>query len=402
MELIDTAEELLVTLTRTDIPYYVFVDELEAYYGDEQTFMRDLYMIRDLIFTVKRFNLSFSHANMPKTKMICSVRSEILTAIQRFIVTKEINKITSGFSVPLNWNYTNNNSYTHPIIQILLKRIAICSDTDPTDTLPIYRQWFPEQIHGIDTANYILNNSWCKPRDMVRLIMVAQNSLHNNTSFFSQIVFDSTSKAYSEDSLQEIKEELRALYTSEEINDIITCFTGYRTVFSVKDLQNRISQYYSGTILQTKFRQVIEDLYRLGFLGNFLPASQAYHWQHKGDSSVILSDEWRLCVHYALHGALSIGARNDRAIKRIPQTGDTAQVTVYDVLHHFALVEFILFGTNCKGSIHISEFGNHGYGYIHRLSDIVNDGDQFNVSLIEYDEKNGNWKLKLLPENNEV
>lgn len=402
MELIDIAEELLVTLTRTDIPYYIFVDELEAYYGDEQIFMRDLYMIRDLIFTVKRFNLFFSRANMPKTKMICSVRSEILTAIQRFIVTKEINKITSGFSVPLNWNYTNNNSYTHPIIQILLKRIAICSDTDPTDTLPIYRQWFPEQIHGIDTANYILNNSWCKPRDMVRLIMVAQNSLHNNTSFFSQIVFDSTSKAYSEDSLQEIKEELRALYTSEEINDIITCFTGYRTAFSVKDLQNRISQYFPGTILQTKFCQVIEDLYRLGFLGNFLPASQAYHWQHKGDSSVILSDEWRLCVHYALHGALSIGARNDRAIKRNPQTGDTARVTVYDVLHHFALVEFILFGTNCKGSIHISEFGNHGYGYIHRLSDIVSDGDQFNVSLIEYDEKYGNWKLKLLPENNDA
>ena len=95
IDLIDIAEELLVTLTRTDIPYYIFVDELEAYYGDEQIFMRDLYMIRDLIFTVKRFNLSFSRANMPKTKMICSVRSEILTAIQRFIVTKEINKITS-------------------------------------------------------------------------------------------------------------------------------------------------------------------------------------------------------------------------------------------------------------------------------------------------------------------
>lgn len=60
--------------------------------------------------------------------MICSVRSEILTAIQRFIVTKEINKVTSGFSVPLNWNYTNNNSYAHPIIQILLKRIAVCAE----------------------------------------------------------------------------------------------------------------------------------------------------------------------------------------------------------------------------------------------------------------------------------
>lgn len=398
VDLVDTAEEALAHLTRTDIPYYIFVDELEAYYGDAQIFLRDLYMIRDLIFTVKRFNTTFARVNMPKTKIICSVRSEILTAIQRFIVTKEINKVTSGFSVPLNWNYTNNNSYAHPIIQILLKRIAVCAEADALDSLEIYRQWFPEQIHGMEAASYILNNSWCKPRDMVRLIMVAQNSLHNGTSAFSQIVFDSTSKVYSEDSLQEIKEELRALYTAEEINDIITCFTGYRTSFSVKDLQKRIDQYFPETILKTKFRQVIEDLYRLGFLGNMLPTTQTYHWQHKGDSSVILSDEWRLCVHYALHGALSIGARNNRGIKQDAQVGDIACVTVYDVLSQFALVEFRLFGQNYKGSIHIAEFGRQGHGYIPRLSDIVQDGDQFNVSLIEFDEKYSNWKLRLLPE----
>jgi len=400
VDLVDAAENALANLTRTDIPYYIFVDELEAYYGDEQVFLRDLYMIRDLIFTVKRFNTTFARTNMSQIKIICSVRSEILTAIQRFIVTKEINKVTSGFSVPLNWNYTNNNSYAHPIIQILLKRIAVCSGADTVDSLQIYRQWFPEQIHGMEAANYILNNSWCKPRDMVRLIMVAQNSLHNNMSVFSQIVFDSTSKAYSEDSLQEIKEELRALYTTEEINDIITCFTGYRTSFSIRDLQKRIDQYFSGTILKTKFRQVIEDLYRLGFLGNLLPASQTYHWQHKGDSSVIFSEEWRLCVHYALHGALSIGLRTDRAIRRDAQIGDTAKATVYDVLNQFALVEFNLFGMVYKGSIHISEFGKNGYGYIPRLSDIVHDDDQFDVVLYEYDEKYSNWKLKLQPEKN--
>lgn len=398
VDLVDAAEEALANLTRTDIPYYVFVDELEAYYGDTHIFLRDLYMIRDLIFTVKRFNTTFTQVNMPKTKIICSVRSEILTAIQRFIVTKEINKVTSGFSVPLNWNYTNNNSYAHPIIQILLKRIAVCAEAGAVDSLEIYRQWFPEQIHGMEAASYILNNSWCKPRDMVRLIMVAQNSLHNGTSAFSQIVFDSTSKVYSENSLQEIKEELRALYTADEINDIITCFTGYRTSFSVKDLQKRINQYFSETVLKTKFRQVIEDLYRLGFLGNLLPATQTYRWQHKGDSSVILSDEWRLCVHYGLHSALSIGTRNNMGIKRDAQVGDTTRATVYDVISQFALVEFKLFGQNYKGSIHISEFGNQRGAYIPRLSDIVQDGDQFKVSLIKFNEKHLNWELKLLPE----
>ncbi|HBW13202.1 MAG TPA: hypothetical protein DEF30_05200 [Proteiniclasticum sp.] len=399
VSIVDKAEEAFSHLTRSDIPYYIFIDELEAYYGDLDVFKRDLYIIRDLIFTVKRLNTNFASNNFDNTKIICSVRSEILTAISRYIVTKEINKVTSGFSVPLNWSYTNSNSHAHPIIQILLKRIAVCSEVYPNDSLNIYRQWFPEKIHGMEAASYILNNSWCKPRDMVRLITVAQSSLHNQTKTFSQILFDSTSKVYAEDSLQEIKEELRALYTSEEINDIITCFTGYRTTFSVNELSKKISQFYSGTVLELKFRQVIEDLYRLGFLGNFLPVSQTYRWQHKGDSSVILTDEWRLCVHYALHSALSIGARINKGLDkgRDVQIGDIIHATVYDVIDHFALVEFRMYGNTYNGNIHISEFGKLGHGYIKCLSDKVHSGDQYKAVLTEYDEKHSAWKLKIQP-----
>ena len=396
--LVDTAENAFACLTRTDIPYYIFVDELEAYYGDTQIFNRDLYMIRDLIFTVKRFNAVFAKAKMHRTKIICSVRSEILTAISRFIVTKEINKIISGFSVPLNWNYNNNNSYAHPIIQILLKRIAVCSDAENEASLEIYRRWFPENIHGMEPASYILNNSWCKPRDMVRLITTAQNSLHNSDHSFSNIVFHSISKSYSEDSLQEIKEELRALYDPEQIDCIISCFTGYRTVFSVNDLRKRVKQYYSNTVLDTNFIQVLNDLYRLGFLGNFLPISKTYHWQHKDDSTLILSDEWRLCIHYALHGALSIGGKNDYGLTRgrDPQPGDVSNATVNSVIRSFALVDFKLFGASYNGSIHISEFSKLGYGYIPSLPEIIHDGDQFKVSIIGYDSKYSCWKLKLV------
>ena len=395
--LVDEAEKALFNVNRTDIPYYIFVDELEAYYGDAKVFYRDLYMIRDLIFTVKRFNTIFAKMRVPGTKILCSVRAEILTAISRFIVTKEINKVISGFSVPLNWNYTNSNSYAHPIMQILLKRIAVCSEADDANSLELYRRWFPEKIHDLEPASYILNNSWCKPRDMVRLISAAQNSLHNNDASFSGIVFNDISKAYSEDSLQEIKEEMRALYTAEEIDTIVSCFTGYRTSFSVNDLKKRIQKYYKGTILEEKFNQILNDLYRLGFLGNFLPASKTFHWQHRGDPTLILSDEWRLCVHYALHGVLSLGSKNDFGLNRgrEAQTGDVARVTVNEVIQSFALGEFKLFGITYPGSIHISEFGHLHHGYIRRLSDIVHDGDTFDVILTEYDSKHSCWKLKL-------
>ena len=398
MEVIDEAERLLMNATRTDIPYFIFVDELEAYYGDISVFKRDLCLIRDLIFTVKRFNSNFSTINMKCTKIICSVRSEILTAISRFVVTKELNKITAGFSVPLMWNYSNTSSYMHPIIQILLKRIAVCEGCVTPDYKKVYERWLPENIHGIEPANYILNNSWCKPRDIVRLITTVQNSIYNSSKAFTQSVFDSVVKTYSEDSLTEIKEELRALYDTDQIDMIISCFMGYKTTFSVSQLKQRIRTYFQGSILETNFPQVIDDLYRLGFLGNFLPVSKTYRWQPKGDGRVILSEEWRLVVHYALHGALSLGGQQNYGLNRgeLPEVGDVAQAIVKKIIKSFAIVEFTHYGKVYFGSIHISEFTKLGYGYIPNLKLITQVGDEYKVVLKEYNKQLESWKVEIV------
>lgn len=398
MEVIDEAERLLMNATRTDIPYYIFVDELEAYYGNISVFKRDLCLIRDLIFTVKRFNSNFSIVNTKCTKIICSVRSEILTAISRFVVTKELNKVTAGFAVPLMWNYSNTSSYMHPIIQILLKRIAVCEGCVNQDYKKVYEKWLPENIHGIEPANYILNNSWCKPRDIVRLITTVQNSIYNSSKAFTQSVFDSIVKTYSEDSLTEIKEELRALYDTDQIDTIISCFMGYKTTFSVSQLKQRIKTYFQGSILETHFAQVIDDLYRLGFLGNFLPVSKTYRWQHKGDGRVILSEEWRLVVHYALHGALSLGGQQNYGLNRgeLPEVGDVAQAIVKKIIKSFAIVEFRHYGKAYLGSIHISEFTKLGYGYIPNLKSITQVGDEYKVVLKEYNKKLESWEVEIV------
>lgn len=398
MEVIDEAERLLMNATRTDIPYYIFVDELEAYYGNISVFKRDLCLIRDLIFTVKRFNSNFSTINMKCTIIICSVRSEIITAISRFIVTKELNKVTAGFAVPLMWNYSNTSSYMHPIIQILLKRIAVCEGCVNPDYKKVYERWLPENIHGIEPANYILNNNWCKPRDIVRLITTMQNSIYNSSKAFTQSVFDSIVKTYSEDSLIEIKEELRALYDTDQIDTIINCFMGYKTTFSVSQLKQRIKTYFQRSILEAHFTQVIDDLYRLGFLGNFLPVSKTYRWQHKGDSRVILSEEWRLVVHYALHGALSLGGQQNYGLNRgeLPEAGDVAQAIVKKIIKSFAIVEFRHYGKVYCGSIHISEFTKFGYGYIPNLKSITQVGDEYKVVLKEYNKQRESWKVEIV------
>lgn len=389
---IDEAEQMFANVERTDVPYYIFVDELEAYYGSLDIFKRDLCLIRDLIFTVKRINGLFKGIS-DNTKIICSVRTEIIKSISRFIVTKEMNKVISGFEVPLIWDYNNTTSFYHPIMQILIKRIAICeTNIDKMDLKEIYNKWFPEQIHMIEPSNYILNNSWFKPRDIVRLITSAQNSIESNSECFSQAVFNACQKKYSLDSLAEICEEMRALYTSEDIDVIISCFTGFRTIFSISQLKERIDSLYSNTILSKNFSEVIEDLYRLGFLGNYLPASQTYRWQHKGDDHVILSDEWRLMIHHALQSALSVGRKQDFGLNynTPPQIGDVVEVTVYNISDSFAFVNFNKGKKKYNGVIHISQFSD---SFIKKITDYVDYNDVFLATIIAYDSNHQNWQL---------
>lgn len=393
MSLIDEAEREFAQISRTDTPYFIFVDELEAYFGDKNVFMRDLYLIRDLLFTIKRFNNYFV-VNKSKTKIICSVRAEIINAISRFIVTKELNKVIGGFEVPLIWNYSNTSSYMHPIIQILLKRIFISEDKEVLDYKDIYNRWLPDKINGIEPANYILNNGWNKPRDIVRMISSAQSSIKSNEATFNQAVFTAIRKKYSFDSLTEIKEEMRALYTPEDIDTIINCFTGFKTKFSVQQLKTRISDYYPESIMAKKFNQILQDLYRLGFLGNYLPASQTYRWQHKGDEGIILSDEWRLMIHYALQGALSVGRKQDIGLSRREtlEKGDMVIAVVYKVIPSFALVEFNHYGKKYYGNIHISRLN---MGYVKDIFKVVSEGDEFRAMILDYNEKYKSWNLSL-------
>lgn len=393
-EIINEADELFAKLKRTDIPYYIFIDELEAYYGERKVFERDLRLIRDLIISVKKINQTMSREKHVKTKVICSVRTEIINSINRFIISKEINKITSGFEVPLIWNYTNTNSFMHPIMRILVKRIEYgerkCGEYRSEKKL--VEKWFPEKINGADPASYILNNSWCKPRDIVRLILAAQNNIGCDNESFSQKTIDLSRKRYSQESLIEIQEEMKALYSPNEIDLIIRCLTGYKRIFSVDELRDRIHKYYKGTLLENRLTDILADLYRLGMIGNCMKTSQSYRWQHKGDDQIIISDEWQLMIHPALQNALSVNKMQDKIIEKEGKSkiksGIIVEFRITKLLEKYALGGFWINGNDYAAVLNIE-----------RISSVakkdIRVGKKYKAKIMEYDEIHKKWKLLL-------
>lgn len=204
--LIDKATNEFANLRKTDIPLYIFVDELEAFYADSDILKRDLRMIRDLIITVKFFNDLFITSKFQKMKMICSIRTEIINSIIQFVPPKEINKVITGFSWPLIWNYSNTNSYAHPIFEIWLRRIELSENRIGNTYLnskEIYDKWFCPTVDNMPTVTYVLNNTWNKPRDIVRFLNSTKNTQYSNRSMYTPGIFNSAINEYSDESLKE-------------------------------------------------------------------------------------------------------------------------------------------------------------------------------------------------------
>lgn len=307
-DLIDEMTDAFLSLTRTDAPYYIFLDELEAFYGDTEIFHRDLRLIRDLVLEAKAMNMLFYQAGMKKTKIICAVRSEIVNSINRYIESKEVNKVVDGFDCPIIWDYNTTASFKHPIMEILLKRIELTEALNGAvseNSESVQRRWFPETVNDSDPVCYILNHNWSKPRDIVRLISAAQDSLHFEATAFTQAVLESSLPKYSRNSLAELREELRALYSAKDIDDIFNCFTGFVDTFSLKQLQEQVATYFPHTVLSTRTLDVLSDLYRLGIIGNVNPALHRYRWQYRGDERIILTGDWLITIHRGLRKALS-------------------------------------------------------------------------------------------------
>lgn len=397
---------LFILLKRTDIPYYLFIDELEAFYAEDSTFKRDLTMLRDLILTIKEINFLITFAKMNKTKLICSVRTEIINSIHRFIPTKELNKVISGFECKLNWNYTNTIAIQHPLFKILLKRL------EHTDSLKgvkykrledVFTAWFQENDQTDKIINHILNILWNKPRDVIRLISAWKNSAVSSANLFTQDIINRGIQEYSNKSLEEISGELNAIYLPVEMDTFLSWLRGFKSPFSLKELQQRIDSFTknNGIAEKINIEMLLEDLYRVGIIGNYNPYSRSHRWQHKNDEKVIIDDSWLFVIHNGLNSALSVTrARKEK------NTDDTKvynfDTTALEVNKQYSgkvtriypnrvFVEIFHNETYHRGTIHISKVANQFISDINEFFDI---GMEVQVKVLEYDQIHRTWVLQ--------
>lgn len=310
VEYISQVMALFEELTPGEKDLYFFIDEVELSYGEKKQYQKDIWMIRDLILAIDAMN-RVAQSKWYKLFIITGLRREVLDSTQS--AGKEINKPVEDFGINLMWQQSGEKE-EHPLIKIIHKRLyaSECKlfGQDKISETEVWGKYFPSQIKGIKTQDYILNKTWYRPRDIVRLLTIAKD--HNpRENFFTEKVFEGINKEYSSLSWVEQSEELKAAYTSDEIEGIKRILTGIKCPFDYRSITKKADEakemYASVDALLKKYRlsDILSHLYKVGIIGN---TGDTMRFAYRGDADLLLENPMR--IHDALWNYLSVTPKN--------------------------------------------------------------------------------------------
>lgn len=286
--------------TPTNNNIYLFIDELELSLKKNKDYQRDITLIRDLIFAIEYLSDINRSRNYP-VFLIAAIRNEVY----KNIISKgmEINKTILDFGVTISWEQKGGNIRQHPLLKMLEKRIHFTEkQLGIPESNDIWTTYFTPTIgeSKLPIENYLLDQTWYKPRDIIRLFSIIQKQ-YGNKDFFDQEIFETVRKPYSEESWIEFEEELTAKYSDTEVEGIKKSLTGITLPFKVIDFQQQIEKkadFYEEIEVLLKNRkpaQILKDLYEIGVIGNY---GENPRFTFKGDSDI--DPLMPITIHYPL------------------------------------------------------------------------------------------------------
>lgn len=308
IQLVSKCESLFGSLSPNQRKLYLFVDELEVSFNTSKQYKRDIELIRDFVLAVNRIN-TISRQNGFGLYCITGIRKEVIAVTQS--TGKEINKPISDFGINLRWQQSGGNCLNHPLIKIITRRLQYAErnlpKVDQSSSDRLFLKYFPPSINDKSIYEYILNKTWYRPRDIVRLLGIAQAQFPHENSF-NQMIFEAINKDYSTECWTEQEEELLAKYPVDEIDGIKHLLMGIKCPFSIEEINlkaNRGKDLYKGVeklLSNHKLADILEDLFRIGIIGN--TGRRSVRYSFRGDVGLLI--EKNMTVHPALWNVLSI------------------------------------------------------------------------------------------------
>jgi hypothetical protein len=219
---------------------------------------------------------------------ICNLRPEVRNKLNE--IDPELSKVMDGSDVVLNWDGDH-------IIRILKEKVRKGAPEGKTVDLD---NFFPTTITfggpPVPFERFLLNQTWHRPRDMVRFLKAYAKISPNDES----ITEDGTKRClneYARISAVELFEEISVRYSPNTIEGIRKSITTRRYENS-----DELAEALRANIAGISIPQLMTDLFDAGVIGNVdTNATDGFarnFWSYRGEEG--LDPSMQISVHWGL------------------------------------------------------------------------------------------------------
>ncbi|CCY10575.1 uncharacterized protein BN789_00314 [Clostridium sp. CAG:81] len=251
---------------------YILIDELELSIATKKQRIADIELIRDLILAIDALN-KISKSQGYNVKIYASIRSDVLDSA--LSSGYEINKCIEDFGVTIEWFQKGGNYTDNPLLKIVETKIHASEIAQNVpESEDVWKKYFDDRINNIEVRKYILNYSWYRPRDIIRMLLLVQDQCQYGETKINQEKFDRALREYSNLMWNELKEEMALKYSPDDIRAIKRILNGINVPFTFMSLNTRIDTYASmydyvdAFRKKTKIPEFLEQLFEWGLIGN--------------------------------------------------------------------------------------------------------------------------------------
>ncbi|PTX56474.1 hypothetical protein C8N43_1133 [Litoreibacter ponti] len=302
----------------------IFFDELNISFVSGLDFRQNAVLIRDLVSACGTLNSKFSEHSLP-IFIYTAIRSEVADSVESSV--RELKKWIDDQAEFVDW-YTPRTDYNEqPILGLLNRRIAANEHRQlGLSEIPNEIEWnlyFDPKVGNIPFQNFLLFETWGRPRDLVRLFKSVTPHLEDHERFGGRS-FAFGAKSYSKSCWDEKHDELNAKYPQSAIETIKRFLHNFDGTFSRSQFETRVIQISGSDPRAKQFFNdrnldvFLEDLYKVGILGNILKSKKGGSYPsylYTGLTTFNAHDV--MCVHRSLWKEL--GLTNSQKLQSKPK-----------------------------------------------------------------------------------
>jgi hypothetical protein len=275
---------------------YFFVDELVISNLNTKSdeYKARLALVRDIVRTCCYLN-DLCVREALDFHFICNLRPEIRTRLND--VDPEISKIMDGNDVFLSWDEES-------LLEIMTQKIV---NGSPRLVVIDADKFLPKTItfggRPVDFLSFFLNNSWYKPRDVIRFLK-AYAKINPSDEVITESGVKRALNEYARISAVELFEQISVRYSPDVIEVLKTNINqrNYKNAGEIADS------------MKTKLNNIdtfklVQELYDAGVIGNvdYVNGKRRYFWSHRQEE--MLDWEMGVTIHPGLLNYFNIRHR---------------------------------------------------------------------------------------------